>query len=89
MPGHVAGGDGFAERGRRPKKMPADLAEARNRLKELEAEKEREATEKETYLAQSAFLELQLKWAKEALAEHEGRKPHQNRQLKKKKKRRR
>ncbi len=80
---------GSRQKGRRPEKMPTDLLDARKRLKELEAEKEREATEKEGYLAQSAFLQLQLKWAKESLAEHEGRKPNQNRQLKKKKKRRR
>ena len=80
---------GSRQKGRKPEKMPANLAEARNRLKELEAEKEREATQKEGYLAKSAFLQLQLKWAKEALAEHKGRKPDQNRQLKKKKKGRR
>jgi DNA primase len=55
----------FAERkvGRPLKGMPATLAEAHERIRELERQYEQEATKREEYYCRSEMLALQLKWA--------------------------
>jgi DNA primase len=55
----------FSERkvGRPPKGMPATLAEAHERIRELERQYEQEATKREEYYCRSEMLALQLKWA--------------------------
>ena len=82
-------GMGSRQRGRKPRNGPDSMAEATERLAQLEAEKQQEAKEKERMFARSEFLKLRLKWSEKALAEHEERKESQKRQLKKKKKKKR
>jgi hypothetical protein len=43
--------------------MPATLAEAHERIRELERQYEQEATKREEYYCRSEMLALQLKWA--------------------------
>ena len=68
--------ESFAERkvGRRPKGLPATLAEAVERIKELERQYEHEATKREEYYCISEMLALHLKWARIEVAEARGEK---------------
>ena len=75
--------------------MPATLAEALERIKELEAQYEQEATRREEIYCRSELLALRLKWAEIEAAEARGEKvdeargPEKKAQVKKKKNRRR
>ncbi len=80
--------------GRKPSGKPATLDEAWERIKELEDQYEREATEKERFYCRSEFLKLRLEWSESDMAELRGevvdgsKGPVKKRQIKKKKKRR-
>jgi DNA primase len=81
--------------GRPPKGKPATLAEALERIQELEAQYEQEATEREELYCRSELLALRLKWAEIEAAEARGeqvdeaRGPEKKSHVKKKKKKRR
>jgi DNA primase len=81
--------------GRPPKGKPATLAEALERIQELEAQYEQEATEREELYCRSELLALRLKWAEIEAAEARGEKvdeakgPEKRAHVKKKKKKRR
>jgi len=81
--------------GRPPKGTPATLAEAIERIQELEGLYEQEATEREELYCHKELLALRLKWAEIEAAEARGEKvdeargPEKKPQLKKKKSRRR
>jgi DNA primase len=81
--------------GRPPKGKPATLAEALERIQELEAQYEQEATQREELYCRSELLALRLKWAEIEAAEARGEKvdeargPEQKSHVKKKKKKRR
>lgn len=81
--------------GRRPKGVPATLAEAVERIRELERTCEEEATRREELYCRSEFLALRLKWAeieaREARGEtvEEASKPERKPQIKKKRRGRR
>lgn len=85
----------FAERkaGRRPEGMPSTLEEARERIKTLEEQYEREAKERELLYCEREFLKLRLKWARIENAELQGLPiddsgaPEKKKQIKKKKRR--
>ena len=55
----------FSERkvGRRPKGMPATLAEAHERIQELERRYEREATRREELYCMNELMAIRLKYA--------------------------
>jgi DNA primase len=79
--------------GRKPNGKPATLEEAWERIKELEKQYEREATEKELLYCRSEFLKLRLEWSETEAAElrgevvDESKGPVKKRQIKKKRKR--
>lgn len=81
--------------GRPPKGTPATLAEAIERIQELESLYEQEATEREDLYCHKELLALRLKWAEIEAAEARGEKvdetrgPEKKPQVKKKKSRRR
>jgi DNA primase len=81
--------------GRPPKGTPATLAEAIERIQELESLYEQEATEREELYCHKELLALRLKWAEIEAAEARGEKvdeargPEKKPQVKKKKSRRR
>jgi DNA primase len=81
--------------GRPAKGMPATLAEAHKRIRELERQYEREATRREEFYCRSELLALRLKWAEIEAAEARGEKVDETSgvkkkpQIKKKKNRRR
>jgi hypothetical protein len=89
--------EGFSQRkaGRPPKGKPSTLAEALERIEELEADYERKATEQEEELCRAEFLAIRLKWAEieaaelrgEAVEEEKGRRKKP--QIKKKRSKRR
>jgi len=88
--------ESFASRkpGRRPKGVPATLEEALERIRELEAEYEEEATRREDLYCRSEFLALRLKWAEIEAAEARGEKVEEGQrpkkaQVKKKRKKKR
>lgn len=58
--------------GRRPRGAPATLAEAIERIKELEARYEEEATAREEFYCRSELLAIRLKWAEIEAAELRG-----------------
>jgi transposase InsO family protein len=77
--------------GRRAHGAPANLEEAVEQIKELEARCEAEATQREESHCRSEFLALRLKWAEIEAAEARGEKvqedqPPRKRQIKKKEK---
>jgi hypothetical protein len=80
--------------GRPPKGKPATLAEALERIQELEAQYEQEATQREELYCRSELLALRLKWAEIEAAEARGEKvdeakgPEKKPHIKKKKKKR-
>ena len=80
--------------GRPPKGKPATLAEALERIEQLEAKYEAEATQREVLYCRSEFLALRLKWAEIEAAEARGEKvdetrgPEKKPHVKKKKNRR-
>jgi len=63
--------------GRPLKGMPTTLAEAVERIKELEAQYEQEATQREELYCRSELLALRLKWAEIGAAEARGEKVDQ------------
>jgi DNA primase len=81
--------------GRPPKGKPATLAEALERIEQLEEQYEQEATRREELYCRSELLALRLKWAEIDAAEARGEKveeakgPEKEAQIKKKKNRRR
>jgi DNA primase len=81
--------------GRPPKGKPSTLAEALERIQELEAQYEQEATQREELYCRSELLALRLKWAEIEAAEARGEKvdevkgPEKKAHVKKKKKKRR
>jgi hypothetical protein len=81
--------------GRRPKGVPATLAEAVQRIQELESAYEQEATRREELYCRSEFLALRLKWAEIEAREARGEKvdesgaPEKKPQVKKKRRRKR
>lgn len=81
--------------GRPPKGMPTTLREATERIKELEAQYEQEATRREELYCRSELLALRLKWAEIEAAEARGEKVNETAgvekkgQVKKKKSRKR
>lgn len=81
--------------GRPPQGKPRTLEEALERIQELEAQYEREATEREEQYCRSELLALRLKWAEIEAAELRGEKVDETRgveqksHVKKKKNRRR
>jgi len=81
--------------GRPPKGKPTTLAEALERIEQLEAQYEEEATRREELYCRSEFLALRLKWAEIEAAEARGEKvdeargPEKKPHVKKKKNRRR
>lgn len=85
----------FSERkaGRRPEGMPLTLEEARERIKTLEGQYEKEARERELLYCEREFLKLGLKWARIENAELQGLPiddsgtPEKKKQIKKKKRR--
>jgi hypothetical protein len=89
--------ESFAERkaGRPPKGMPATLAEAHARIRELERQYEREATKREELYCRNEFMAIRLKYAEIEAAEAKGEKVDEDSgaikkpQVKKKKNRRR
>jgi len=58
--------------GRKPNGKPATLEEAWERIKELEKQYEREATDKELLYCRSEFLKLRLQWSETEAAELRG-----------------
>lgn len=66
----------FSERkvGRRPKGMPGTLAEAHERIRELEREYEREATKREELYCLKELMAIRLKYAEIEAAEARGEK---------------
>ena len=60
--------------GRPPKGMPATLAEAHARIRELERQYEREATKREELYCRNEFMAIRLKWAEIEAAEARGEK---------------
>ncbi len=66
----------FSERkvGRRPKGMPTTLAEAHERIRELEREYEREATRREELYCLKELMAIRLKYAEIEAAEARGEK---------------
>ena len=84
---------GFDERqpGRKPAGRPRSLQEAWERIEQLEAEKHREAADKEKHYARSEFLRLRLKYAQGETSNGTGSVPDagKRKQIKKKKKKRR
>ncbi len=64
---------GFSGRrvGRKPEGQPETLEEARERLKELEAENRRLDEERERYWVRNEFMKLRLKWAEQEAEETE------------------
>jgi DNA primase len=89
--------ESFSERkvGRPPKGMPTSLAEAHERIRELERQYEREATKREELYCRNEFMAIRLKWAEIEAAEARGEKVDEasgagkKPQIKKKKSRRR
>jgi hypothetical protein len=81
--------------GRRPKGVPATLAEAVERIRELERTCDEEATRREELYCKSEFLALRLKWAEIEAREARGEtvdedgKPEGKPQIKKKRRGRR
>ncbi len=79
--------------GRKPEGMPLTLEEARERIKTLEGQYEKEALERELLYCESEFLKLKLKWARIENAELRGDQvddsgsPVKKKQIKKKRKR--
>jgi len=67
---------GFAERkvGRPPKGMPATLAEAHERIRELQRQYEREATKREELYCMNELMAIRLKYAEMEAAEARGEK---------------
>lgn len=88
--------ESFSERkvGRRPKGAPATLAEAVERIRELEEEYEREATRREELYCMNELMAIRLKYAEIEAAEARGEKVdeavgvQQKPQIKKKRSRR-
>ncbi len=68
--------ESFSERkvGRPPKGMPATLAEAYERIRELERQYEREATKREELYCRNELMAIRLKWAEIEAAEARGEK---------------
>jgi DNA primase len=68
--------ESFSERkvGRPPKGKPATLAEAHERIRELERQYEREATQREELYCQTELMAIRLKWAEIEAAEARGEK---------------
>lgn len=66
--------DTFSDRkpGRKPEGKPKTLEEAWERIKALEDQYEREATERELLYCRSEFLNLRLKWSEREVAELRG-----------------
>jgi DNA primase len=60
--------------GRPPKGMPMTLAEAHERIRELERQYEREATQREELYCRSELMAIRLKWAEIEAAEGRGEK---------------
>jgi DNA primase len=89
--------ESFSERkaGRPPKGMPGTLAEAHARIRELERQYEREATQREELYCRNEFMAIRLKYAEIEAAEAKGEKVDEDSgaikkpQVKKKKNRRR
>ncbi|HAK97635.1 MAG TPA: hypothetical protein DCM87_22245 [Planctomycetes bacterium] len=77
--------------GRPPKGTPTTLAEAQERIRELERQYEKEATERERLYCRTELMAIRLKWAEIDAAEARGEKvneetgPEAKRQIKKKK----
>lgn len=65
---------GFSHRrqGRKPRNEPGTLAEAHERLKELEAENRRLDEERERHYVRNEFMKVRLKWSEHELAELRG-----------------
>lgn len=70
----LVGALGSRKVGRPPKGMPTTLAEATERIKELEAQYEQEARQREELYCRSELLALRLKWAEIETAEAGGEK---------------
>jgi DNA primase len=70
--------------GRPAKGMPATLGEAHERIRELERQYEREATQREEFYCRSELLALRLKWAEIEAAEARGEKVDEASGVKKK-----
>jgi DNA primase len=89
----LAGALASRKPGRPPKGKPATLAEALERIEELETQYEQEATRREEEYCRSELLALRLKWAEIEAAEARGEKvdeskgPEKKGHVKKKKKR--
>jgi len=89
----LAGALASRKPGRPPKGKPATLADALERIQELEAQYEQEATQREELYCRSELLALRLKWAEIEAAEARGEKvdesqgPKKKGHVKKKKKR--
>ncbi len=68
--------ESFSERkvGRPPKGMPTSLAEAHERIRELERQYEREATKREELYCRNELMAIRLKWAEIEAAEARGEK---------------
>ena len=81
--------------GRPPKGAPTTLAEAQERIKELERQYEKEAKERELLSCRTELMAIRLKWAEIEAAEARGEKvneetgPETKHQVKKKRNRRR
>jgi hypothetical protein len=66
--------ESFSERkvGRPPKGMPTTLAEAHERIRELERQYEREATKREELYCRNELMAIRLRWAEIEAAEARG-----------------